>query len=89
MNEYLITYDLTNHNNCTGICGAISGLDTNCWPCLHSTWVAHTSLSAEQIANRLRPHITPADKLFIVKLSGDWSSVGLPECSADWLQHNL
>ncbi len=89
MNEYLIAYDLTNHNDCSAICGAISGLDTNSWPCLHSTWVAHSPLSAEQIANRLRPHIHHNDKLFIVKVSDDWSSVGLPKRSAEWLQDNL
>ncbi len=89
MNEFLIAYDLCNRNNYTDICGAISGLDTNSWPFLHSTWIAHSDLSAEEITACLRPHICKQDKLFVVQLAGDWSSVGLPKFSADWLQANL
>ena len=89
MNEYLIAYDLVNRNNYNGICGAISGLDMESWPFLHSTWIAHSDLSAEQIASCLRNHICKEDKLFVVQLAGDWSSAGLPKFSADWLKNNL
>jgi len=89
MNEYLIAYDLVNHNDYNGICGAISSLDMNSWPFLHSTWIAHSDLSAEEITSHLRPHICKEDKLFVVQLAGDWSSAGLPKFSAEWLQENL
>lgn len=89
MNEYLIAYDLVNHNSYHGICGAISGIDTNSWPFLHSTWIAHSELSAEQIASCLSSHICKEDKLFVVQLAGEWSSAGLPKFSAEWLQENL
>ncbi len=89
MNEYLIAYDLVNHNSYNGICGAISSLDMNSWPFLHSTWIAHSDLSAEEIASQLSPHICKEDKLFVVQLAGNWSSAGLPKFSAEWLQENL
>jgi hypothetical protein len=89
MYEYLIAYDLVNHNSYNRICGAISGLDMESWPFLHSTWIAHSDLSAEQIATCLRKYICKEDKLFVVQLAGDWSSAGLPKFSSEWLEKNL
>jgi hypothetical protein len=89
MHEYLIAYDLVHNNSYNGICGAISSLDINSWPFLHSTWIAHSDLSAEEITSLLSRHICKEDKLFVVQLAGDWSSAGLPKYCSEWLQENL
>ncbi len=89
MCEYLISYDLRNMNNYSAVCGAIIGVDMNSSPCLYTSWVARSDLSAEQIASRIRPYLAKEDRLFVVKLADDWSGVGLTDLPCVWLHENI
>jgi len=55
-----------------------------------STWiVSKTDLTAEQIRDRLLPHIDRTDELLVAKLTGEAAWYGFDTEGSNWLKENL
>jgi hypothetical protein len=89
MKSYLIGYDLRKPGqDYKDLIEAIKKLGT-WWHCLDSTWIIKSNLSAEQIRDKLTPHIDANDKLLVVKLFREAAWIGFDKNCSDWLQNNL
>jgi hypothetical protein len=63
---------------------------TNYWHCLGSSWIIKTDQTAEQLFDRIRPHIDNDDRLIVIRLVSSAKSTRSfsKECQ-DWLHKNL
>jgi len=81
---YIITYDLNkpgkDYSSLYKNIKEIGGW----WHFLDSTWLVRTSLGANQIWNRLKPVVDDNDRVFVCKLSGDFSG-WLPQNAWNWI----
>jgi hypothetical protein len=85
----LITYDLQRPGqNYPELFEAIKALGS-WWHCLDSTWIVDSSLSSEEILDRLRPHFDGNDKMLVVPLAYGWSTWGLDKECTDWLRQHV
>ena len=74
MNLYLISYDLNYRGkDYSRLTKTIEGLGDSCHA-LESEWFVCSSLSEEQIYNKLQGSIDGGDYLFINKLNGGYSA---------------
>jgi hypothetical protein len=77
----LVTYDLNNPGQkYQRVIQAIKSMGDWCH-CLESTWLLRTSLSAEQVATRLRQQMDGNDKLLVTVFS--------PHNSQGWLSQEV
>lgn len=58
------------------------------WHYLQSTWLVDTNLTAQQLFNRLRPHIDDNDIVLIIGVTRDYSG-WLPEKAWNWLKERM
>ncbi|MBE2191288.1 MAG: SinR family protein [Alphaproteobacteria bacterium] len=87
--RYIIGYDKNAGDDYTPLIDAIKALANGYWHQLDSTWIVNTSLSAEQIANRLVPHLNDRDELLVVKTGDDSAWWGFNDKGSQWLRNNL
>jgi hypothetical protein len=60
------------------------------WHHLDSTWFVKSSLSAQQLRDRLAAHIDSGDELLVLDVTGDgWAGTGFEQRAFDWLRSNL
>lgn len=89
MKSYLITYDLMKPGqNYEKLFEAIKAIGSWCHP-LESNWIIKTDSTAEQVRNRITPHIDKNDKLFVAQLTGEAAWIGLSDEVSKWLKDNL
>lgn len=90
MPAQMISYDLSKPSQkYAELRNAIKALGSAWWHHLDSTWIVVTSKSSRQVVESLRPHLDVNDKLLVTRLSGSWTSWGLPEEAVKWLHNNL
>ncbi|HYC44848.1 MAG TPA: hypothetical protein VED01_05115 [Burkholderiales bacterium] len=83
---YLITYDLNKAKDYPKLYEAIKSIGE--WardPDLDSVWFVSTSLTAQSIYDRLRPHIDSDDRLFITQLHRGTHQGWLAKATWDWI----
>ena len=81
---YAVNYDLKQPGrNYDGLHGAIKELGA-WWHYLGSTWLIDTALSAEQIWQRLSPHIDKDDFVLVIRVVNDKSG-WLPPKAWEWI----
>lgn len=86
---YLITYELNNKNkDYAGLYDSIKSFGT-WWHYIDSTWLIETTLSANQITDKLRPYIdSNLDYMFVVKIDKTADRQGwLPEKAWEWIRN--
>jgi hypothetical protein len=53
---------------------------------LDEVWMVESKLSARQIRDLLKPHLTSGDRLFTGQLDRTWSATGMPKTFTSWMQ---
>lgn len=91
MPTQLISYDLiAPGKDYQKLFDAIQALSSGTWwRCLDSTWIIETDLASGQVLDRLRPHIDKNDRMLVVKLAPNWSSIGISQECTDWLRDHV
>ncbi|WP_300681965.1 hypothetical protein [Nocardioides sp.] len=81
----MVTYDLSNPSrNYTKVIEAIKSFPGWCHA-MESVWIVESSLSAEQVRDRLVPAIDSNDKLMVATMSGAWGTCNVGTEQTDWL----
>ncbi|MEC5395253.1 CRISPR-associated protein Cas2 [Bergeyella sp. RCAD1439] len=89
MKSILIGYDLNSTGqNYESLIEAIKEFGI-WWHCLDSTWIIKTSLTPEQIRDKLLLKIDANDELLVVELVRNAAWYGFNKECSDWLQNNL
>jgi hypothetical protein len=82
---YAINYDLRRPGQNYGdLHAAIEKLGSSCWHYLGSTWLVDTHLNADQIWERLRPHLDQTDSVLVIRVAND-NQGWLPKEAWDWI----
>lgn len=92
MKTYLIGYDLNRPRGADDYPSLIKAIKDNFsswWHHLDSTWIVKSNLSIAQIINILKQHVDPGDELLVVRLTGEWNSVGFNDDGVDWLTNQM
>ncbi len=89
MNKYLIAYDLKgpDKNSYTGLYEAIKGISGLWWHYLDTVWIVkNTSLTADEISARIKPHFNiPGDNFLVIKIDAVDKQGWLHRTAWDWL----
>lgn len=81
----LVTYDLISPGQkYQRLIEAITSMGESCH-CLESTWLLKTSLTAEQVATRLRQQIDGNDKLLVTAFNPHNSNGWLSQEAWNWI----
>lgn len=81
----LVTYDLNSPGqNYQRLIQGIQSMG-QWYHCLESTWLLRTSLSAEQVANRLRQQMDSNDRLLVTAFNPHNSEGWLPQEVWNWI----
>ena len=92
MRTYLIGYDLNRPRGINAYPDLIKMLQegfTNWWHHLDSTWIIKTNLAAMDVLNKLRPLVDNNDELLVVRLQGEWASIGFNLEGTNWLKSEV
>lgn len=87
---FLVTYDLNKQKNYDELYTALKGLGE--WmrdPGLDSVWFISTSLSAQSIYDRIKPHIDADDRLFITQLETGKHQGWLSKSAWEWINARI
>lgn len=85
-----ICYDLNRPGqNYAGLIDAIKKLSSNWWHCLDSTWLVRTSLTTEQVRDKLSPHMDKNDELLVMACGAPAAWCGFDSQCSSWLKANL
>ena len=81
---YAINYDLKRPGqNYDALYDAIK----NCgdwWHYLNSTWLVHTQLTAQDIWDKLKPHVDKNDSVLVIRVTRDYTGL-LPKDAWEWI----
>jgi hypothetical protein len=89
MKTYIIGYDLNRPGqDYTDLIAAIKTYGTR-WHHLDSTWIIQTNETAQQVRDKLTPHIDNTDELLVVGSSGEGAWTGFNDKGSAWLKDNL
>lgn len=81
----LVTYDLNSPGQkYQRLIQAIKSVGQWC-KCLESTWLLKTSLTAEQVASRLRQQLDNNDYLLVIAVNPDNIGGWLPQEACNWI----
>ena len=94
MATYLIGFDLNKEGSAyqeanEKLSEAIKSLSSTWWHHLDSTWIVVSEMSAEQIRDRLSPHIDSNSELLVARASGEGAWKGFNQKGSDWLKSHL
>jgi len=92
MRTYLVSYDLNSPrgtNDYTNLHKALKEHSGWWWHYLDSTWIIKSNMSAAQIRDILKQYIDSGDELLVVRMSGEWASVGFSKEANDWLYSHI
>lgn len=89
MKTYIIGYDLNRPGqDYADLIAAIKTYST-WWHHLDSTWIIKTNETAQQVRDKLTPHIDNTDELLVVGSSGEGAWTGFNDKGSTWLKDNL
>lgn len=89
MKTYIVGYDLNKPGqHYTDLIKTLEGFGTY-WHHLDSTWIIKSDLTTIQIRDKLQPLIDSNDELLVVRLQGDWATLGINESGNKWLHNNM
>jgi hypothetical protein len=91
MKTYMIGYDLNKpraNDDYKNLIEAIKAYGTF-WHFFDSTWIIKTDDNPIVIRDNLKAHIDNGDELILVRLQGDWGTVGIDEKGIKWLQDHM
>lgn len=84
----LISYDLKSPDkNYESLYEAIKNCSSTWWHYLDSMWLIKTSLSTEEVFDRIHPSMDSNDLLLITEFSGKYSG-WLPSKAWEWIRNN-
>jgi hypothetical protein len=90
MPYYLISYELNTSGKDYGKLMAFLASHEPSWHHLDSTWIVHSHLSAAQVRDQLRRHLSPTDALFVVDIAGrPMAWTGISEEGSAWVKTHL
>jgi hypothetical protein len=85
MRVLLVTYTLRNQlKDYSSFYSAIKSNGTKWWHYIDAAWIVQTSLTADQFAHQLFPHIEKPDYLLVVRITGEHQG-WLPKDAWDWI----
>lgn len=85
---YLITYDLNKPGqNYEELYKAVKALG-GWWHYLDSTWLVDTTLSAQQVSDRLVAHIDKNDRLLVIRVTSDYQG-WLTNKAWEWINQHI
>lgn len=86
---YLITYDrnklFANYDNLEN---AIKSSGSSWWHHMQNTWLLNSTLSANDIYNRLAPHLNVEDRIIIFQVTGNYQG-WLDKEAWDWINNQF
>ncbi|HEY9676087.1 MAG TPA: hypothetical protein V6D11_31885 [Waterburya sp.] len=81
----LVTYDLNSPGQkYQRVIRAIQSMGQSCH-CMESTWLLRTSMSAQQVANRLRQQLDVNDNLLVIPVNPLSLEGQLPQQACNWI----
>ncbi len=87
MSVYIVSYQLRKKKNYTGLFEQLKALPG--WlHYLDSTWLIATEEGANQLYNRLSPHLDQEDSILIIQAGTDMQG-WLPKDAWKWIHQNL
>ena len=88
MSVYVVSYDLRKPGkDYKGLSDELQR-SPNWWHYLDSTWLIATSDSADELYNRLIPHLDEGDSILVIQAGSDKQG-WLPKDAWTWIQQNL
>ena len=85
---FCISYDLKHPDaDYAGLFDVLKGLK-HWWHYLESTWLVVFDGTPEQLWERLKPHVQPADHLLVIGVTPE-STGWLPEKAWNWIEQNV
>jgi hypothetical protein len=85
---YCVTYDLGgDEGDYTGLYEVLKD-SKRWWHYLESTWLVVVEGSVDELWERLLPHVTKADRLLVIDVTGDSQGL-LPKKAWDWITRNV
>lgn len=91
MKTYLISYDLIRPETSLGYTNLINAIKSfGPWAKpLESLWLIKSDLTSLQIVNNLSKYTDNNDKLLVIEVTNDWTSLRLPDAVVKWMQWGL
>jgi hypothetical protein len=87
MKLYIVSYALQKNKNYTGLFEQLKASPA-WWHYLDSTWLIATYLSANELCERLTPHLAQGDRILIIKAGAEGAAL-LPEDAVEWIRRIL
>lgn len=87
MRVYIVSYELRKKKNYTGLHEQLKASE-GWWHYLDSTWLIATQEDANQLYNRLAPHLDREDSILIIQAATDMQG-WLPKEAWDWIGREL
>lgn len=87
MNVYIVSYELRTKKNHIGLFEQLKA-SPSWWHYLDSTWLVATHENANQLCDRLRPHLDQEDSILIIQAGTDMQG-WLPKDAWKWINQNL
>jgi len=87
MRVYIVSYELGKKKNYIGLYEQLKA-SPGWWHYLDSTWLIATQENANQLCDRLRPHLDKEDKILAIEAGTEFYG-WLPEKSWKWIHRNL
>lgn len=53
---------------------------------LDRTWLVESKLGANQIRERLKPHLQPGDRVFVGQFTGNWAGFNMGAQFPEWIK---
>ena len=87
MNVYIVSYELREKKNYTGLFEQLRA-SPGWWHYLGSTWLIATQENANQLYNRLSPHLDTKDSILVIQ-AGTEMQGWLPQDAWEWIGREL
>lgn len=87
MSVYIVTYQLRKKKNYVGLFEQLEASPA-WWHYLDSTWLVATQEDANQLCDRLAPHLDKEDSILVIQ-AGTEMQGWLPEDAWKWIMRNL
>ena len=85
---YCVTYDLKKPGQSYAKLYEVLKNSPKWWHFLQSTWLIQTNESAQQLYDRLKPHLDPNDFVLVIEIRNN-AQGWLPKEAWDWINENV
>lgn len=87
MKTYVVSYELRKKKNYIGLYEQLKA-SSGWWHYIDSTWLVATEESANELYNRLKPHLDQEDSILIIQAATDMQG-WLPKDAWKWIHQTL